>query len=102
MESPIQFLVMFLSSTVVSGVILKLIDMIRDGVQGATARRRSEVETAVTERDTARKAVSDLQAMIRTRDARIRILEESLHIHRRRIIENIGEHELPEWPNYPT
>lgn len=96
MEPTPQMLALFLGSTVVGGVVMKLIDWARDGIAGRATRRRSEVDRALQERDKALAAESWQARWARK-------LEESLLVHRRQMIEApcITPEKLPDYPSRP-
>ena len=96
-----QVITIILSSSVVSGVALKTIDWIRDARHGQLQKRRAEVDRAITERD---KALTDLEAAEAAENAqarRTRVVEESLAVHRRVIIDApcLGPGHLPAYPS---
>ncbi|WP_353809170.1 hypothetical protein [Agromyces sp. SYSU T00194] len=86
---PVQFWAMLLGSTVVGGVITKLIDKLSDWRTGAAAERRAEVARAFRERNRL--------------EARTRVLAESLAIHRRKMIDApcIDTDDPDQFPPYP-
>lgn len=93
METP-QIAVLLLTSTVVGGVLTKLLDWAKDAWAGNLQKRRAEVDKAIQERDRAEDA-EEAQAR------RVRILEESLAVHRRQIIDApcLGPDELLPYPS---
>lgn len=98
---PAQLITIILSSSVISGVLLKVLDWIRDARAGHLQKRRAEVDRAITERD---RAVSELEAAEAAEDSqarRARIVEESLAVHRRVIIDApcLGPEALPAYPS---
>ena len=98
---PAQIIAAVLGSSVLGGVITKSIDWFRDARAGQLQKRRAEVDRAITERD---KAITDLEAAEAAEDAqarRARIVEESLAVHRRVIIDApcLGPEALPAYPS---
>lgn len=93
---PSQLLTLIMSSTVVGAVVMQLINVGRDALAGHLKKRRAEVDAAIAERDKAR-AVSDLL------DQWADILEESLRLHRRRMIDApcIDPDAMPPYPTRP-
>lgn len=91
---PAQLITIVLSSSVISGVVLKGIDWVRDARAGQLQKRRAEVDRAITERDKAEAAEEVLAR-------RTRVVEESLAIHRRVIIDApcLGPSDLPPYPS---
>lgn len=91
---PAQLLTIILSSSVVSGVALRLFDWARDAHKGQLQKRRAEVDRAITRAESA-EAAEDAQAR------RTRIVEESLAVHRRVIIDApcLGPEALPAYPS---
>lgn len=90
---PAQLWTLILTSSVVGGVLTKLIDWARDAVSGHLKERRAEVDRAIAERDAAKTAEAEWAR-------RVRIVEESLAIHRLVIINApcLGPEDLPEYP----
>ncbi len=91
---PAQIIAALLGSSVLGGVITKVIDWVRDARAGQLQQRRAEVDRAIAERD---KAEDEADALAR----RGRIVEESLAIHRRVIIDApcLGPERLPAYPS---
>lgn len=98
-----QLLTLILTSSVVGGVAVKLIDVARDAVAGHLNKRRAEVDKAIAERDKARverdRALADLGWWRRWAD----VLEEALRIARRRFIDApcTDPDELGPYPSRP-
>ena len=95
-----QIVALILASLTAGGVGTKLIDWARDAVSGHLKERRAEVDRAIAEREKeheAREAAENAEA---EQARRIRILEESLAIHRRTIIDApcLGPEHLPAYP----
>lgn len=95
MEST-QLITLILTSTVVGGVAVKLIDVARDAMAGHMQKRRAEVDKAFTARD---KALAEARWWDRWAD----VLEESLRVHRRQMIDApcIDPADLPPYPSRP-
>ncbi len=94
---PAQIIAALLGSSVLGGVIAKALDWIRDARAGHLQQRRAEVDRAFAERDAAF-AERDRAVEAEEDQARkTRIAEESLHIHRRVIIDApcLGPQALP-------
>lgn len=91
-----QLITLILTSSVVGGVVTKLIDIARDAYAGHMKERRAEVDKAIAERDKAR---AELRWWQRWAD----IAEEALRVHRRRMIDApcIDPADLPEYPSRP-
>lgn len=91
-----QLLTLILSSGVVGGVLMKLLDWARDAHAGHLQKRRAEVDTAIAERDKARAEANWL-------DRWADVLEESLRVHRRQMIDApcIDPDDLPTYPSRP-
>lgn len=87
---PTQLIALILGSSVLGGVITKLLDWAKDWRTGAAASRRAEVETAMRELSILRRWA--------------RILEESLHLHRRNMIDApcIDVTDPEQFPPYPS
>lgn len=96
MDANTQILALILSSSVVGGIAVKLIDWIRDAISGQMQKRRAEVDKAIKERDDAR---ADSEWHARHAD----VLEESLRIHRRRMVDApcIDPDDMPPYPSRP-
>ena len=95
-----QIVALILASLTAGGVGTKLIDWARDALAGRMQKRRAEVDRAIAEREKeheAREAAEDAEA---EQARRVRILEESLAIHRRTIIDApcLGPEHLPVYP----
>lgn len=98
---PVQFIAAFLGSSVLGGVITKSMDWIRDARAGHLSERRAEVDRA-TQRAT--QAEQRAEASEEAEDAaarRTRVVEESLAVHRRIIIDAscLGPSDLPPYPS---
>lgn len=93
---PTQLITLILTSSVVGGVAVKLIDVARDALAGHMTKRRAEVDKAIAERDKAR---AELRWWIRWAD----VLEESLRVHRRQMIDAtcIDPDDLDPYPSRP-
>ncbi|GGH34279.1 hypothetical protein [Microbacterium album] len=89
------------SSTVLGIVITKVFDWVRDARAGHLQRRRAEVDRAITERDKALVALEASECAEEDAARRVRIVEESLAIHRRVIIDApcLGPEALPTYPS---
>jgi len=100
MESP-QLAALLLTSTVVGGVVTKLLDWIRDARRGQLQKRRAEVDKAIQERDRALERAEASEAAEDDAARRARIVEESLAVHRRVIIDApcLGPQHLPPYPS---
>lgn len=98
---PAQLITIILSSSVISGVILKAIDWIRDARAGQLQKRRAEVDRAITEKNTALSELERAEAAEENQARRARIVEESLAVHRRVIIDApcLGPEHLPAYPS---
>ncbi len=98
---PAQIIAAVLGSSVLGGVITKSMDWIRDARAGHLQERRAEVDKATqhaaleTKRADAAEAAEDAAAR------RSRIVEESLAVHRRLIIDSpcLGPEHLPPYPS---
>lgn len=95
-----QIVALILASLTAGGVGTKLIDWARDAVSGHLKERRAEVDRAIAEREKeheAREAAEDAEA---EQARRVRVLEESIAIHRHVIITApcLGPEALPEYP----
>lgn len=97
------------------GLLVKILDWIRDARKGHLQQRRAEVDAAIADRDKARgdrdQALLDLTAERAARAADVRwwerwarILEESLALTRRRFIDAPGTDpdELDPYPSRPS
>lgn len=98
---PAQIIAALLGSSVLGGVITKSMDWIRDARAGHLSERRAEVDRA-TQRAT--QAEQRAEASEEAEDAaarRSRVVEESLAVHRRIIIDApcLGPSELPPYPS---
>ena len=93
-----QLITIILSSSVVSGIVLKLFDLIKDARAGQLQQRRAEVDRAETAKD---KALARAEAAEEAQARRTRIVEESLAVHRRLIIDApcLGPGTLPDYPS---
>lgn len=107
MEPSPQVLALILGSTVVGGVVMKLIDWARDGIAGRATRRRSEVDRALQDRDAAKSETATAKAetvaaeKLADREAAAkRAAVESIHEHRIKIIRApcLGPDHLPPFP----
>ncbi|WP_440942738.1 hypothetical protein [Microbacterium sp. 22195] len=96
-----QLITIILSSSVVSGIVLKLFDLIKDARAGQLQQRRAEVDRAETEKDKAIARADAAEAAEEAQARRTRIVEESLAVHRRLIIDApcLGPGTLPEYPS---
>lgn len=90
---PAQILAAVLGSSVIGGVVVKSMEWIKDAKAGRMQNRRAEVDRAIAERDEAEEAEEKLSR-------RLRVVEESLAIHRRIIIDAqcLGPDKLPKYP----
>lgn len=93
-----QLLTLFLTSSVIGGIVTKLIDWARDARAGHMQKRRAEVDKAISERDTARRERDDAEATLSRERAThgsevrwwerwTRMLEEHTSLVRRRFID---------------
>ncbi|MGX9348177.1 hypothetical protein [Microbacterium sp. KNMS] len=100
MEWP-QLLALLLTSSAVSGVLVKLLDWAKDARAGQLQKRRAEVDKAIQERDRAIARAEASEAAEDDAARRARIVEESLAVHRRVIIDApcLGPHHLPPYPS---
>lgn len=109
-----QLITLILSSTVVGGIVTKLFDILRDWLAGHMQKRRAEVDKAIAERNKARterdEARAQRDAARAGADAELRwwtrwadVIEESLRIHRRQMIDApcIDVDDLPPYPTRP-
>lgn len=105
---PAQIIAALLGSTVIGGVAMKIIDWVRDARAGQLQKRRAEVDHAIAERDKAiverDKAIADREESEAAEDdkaRRVRVVEESLAVHRRVIIDApcLGPEALPPYPS---
>lgn len=95
-----QIVALILACLAAGGVGTKLIDWARDALAGQMQKRRAEVDRAIAEaakERTTREAVED---ELDDAERHARILEESLAIHRRTIIDApcLGPEHLPVYP----
>ena len=98
---PAQIIAAVLGSSVLGGVITNSMDWIRESSSGQLQERRAEVDKATqhaaheTKRADAAEAAEDAAAR------RSRIVEESLAVHRRLIIDApcLGPEYLPPYPS---
>ncbi|MGF3055599.1 hypothetical protein [Microbacterium sp. YY-01] len=97
---PAQLITLILSSGLVSGVAVKLLDWVRDARAGQLQKRRAEVDRALKERDRAKDRAESAEAAEDMQARRVRIVEESLAVHRRVIIDApcLGPDYLPIYP----
>jgi hypothetical protein len=98
---PAQLITIILSSSVVSGIALRIFDMARDARHGQLQKRRAEVDKAIAARDAALKRADAAEAAEDTQARRTRIVEEALAVHRRLIIDApcLGPGTLPDYPH---
>ncbi len=82
-----QLIATILSSSVISGVLVKLIDWARDARAGHMQKRRAEVDKAIAERDEARRERDTARAEVAWYARWVRILEEHTAIVRRKFID---------------
>ncbi|MFT4282376.1 hypothetical protein [Microbacterium sp.] len=92
-----QIITLILTSTVVGGIVMKLFDVTRDAIAGHLQKRRAEVDKAIAERNKAR---ADRDWWERWAD----VLEESLRIHRRQMIDApcLDVDDMPPYPSRPS
>ncbi|NQX36241.1 hypothetical protein [Herbiconiux sp. VKM Ac-2851] len=85
------------------GFATKLLDILRDARVGQLQKRRAEVDRAIKERDTAVRERDDARAETSWWTRWSRVLEESLAIHRRRMIDApcLTPEDLPPYPARP-
>ena len=100
MEDTPQILALILTSSVVGGIVIKLIDWARDGIAGRATRRRSEVDRAFQERDAAKAEAAAAEKQVDREAAAKRVAVESIHQHRVTIIRApcLGSEHLPPFP----
>ena len=100
---PTQALALFLSSTVLGVVISKIFDVVRDALAGHLQKRRAEVDKAIAERNKARDERDTARADVRWWMRWSDVLEESLRIHRRQMIDApcIDTDDMPAYPTRP-
>lgn len=99
-----QLLTLILTSSVVGGVVTKLFDVARDWLAGHLKKRRAEVDVAIRARD---KAIAERDAARSEADWHDRhadILDESLRVHRRLMIDApcIDPDAIPPYPARPS
>ncbi len=94
---PAQILAAILGSTVLGGIVTKIIDWIRDARAGQLQKRRAEVDTATQRADAAERRADAAEAAEDEQARRNRILEEHLAVHRLIIINApcLGPEHLP-------
>ena len=95
-----QIVALIIASLTAGGVGTKLIDWARDAVSGHLKERRAEVDRAIAELAKERTAREAVEGELDDAERRARILEESLAIHRRTIIDApcLGPEHLPVYP----
>lgn len=100
MEFP-QLATLLLTSTVVGGVVTKLLDWWKDARAGQLQKRRAEVDNAMQERDREAARADAAEDAEEAQARRARIVEESLAVHRRVIIDApcLGPQHLPPYPS---
>lgn len=105
---PAQFIAAILGSSVLGGVLTKVIDWIRDARAGHLSERRAEVDRATQRATEAEKRAADFERRAADSEAaedaaarRTRVVEESLFVHRRIIIDAscLGPSALPDYPS---
>ena len=98
---PAQIIAAILGSSVLGGVLTKSIDWIRDARAGHLSERRAEVDRATQRATEAEKRADDAEAAENAAARRNRVVEESLAVHRRIIIDAscLGPSELPAYPS---
>lgn len=82
-----QVITAVLSSSVLGGVLVKLLDWARDARAGHMQKRRAEVDKAIAERDEARRERDAARAEVAWYVRWVRILEEHAAIVRRKFID---------------
>lgn len=82
--------------------VVSVVTLARQGVSGKEDRRRTDIvamrDWALAERDRAQAAQDAAEVAEAKAAARARVLEESLSMHRRIIIEAVGPDRLPPYP----
>lgn len=82
--------------------VVSVVTLARQGVSGKEDRRRTDIvamrDWALAERDKAIAAQDSAEIAEAKSAARARLLEESLSVHRRIIIEALGPENLPAYP----
>lgn len=98
---PSQWLALVLGSSVVSGVVVKAIDWVKEARAGRMQQRRAEVDKVAQAKDRETARAEAAEAAEEEASRRVRILEESLAVHRRQIIdaECLGPAALPPYPS---
>lgn len=98
---PAQIIAAILGSSVLGGVITKSIDWIRDARAGHLTERRAEVDKALQKAASEGDRADAAEAAEDTAARRTRVLEESLAVHRRLIIDApcMGPSHLPAYPS---
>lgn len=101
MDSAPQILTLVLGSSVVGGIVTKLLDMWKDRRAGAIAQRRAEVDTALAAKAKAELALEEKEADADYWARWARIVEEHAAVLRMIIINKIGAETLPPYPIRP-
>ena len=98
---PAQFIAAILGSTVLGGVITKTMDWIKDARAGHLSERRAEVDRATQRATEAERRADASEAAEDAAARRSRVVEESLAVHRRIIIDApcLGPSALPAYPS---
>lgn len=98
---PAQIIAALLGSSVLGGVLTKSIDWIRDARAGHLSERRAEVDRAIQRAATEEERANAAEAAEDATARRNRVIEESLAVHRRIIIDApcLGPSSLPEYPS---
>lgn len=82
--------------------VVSVVTLARQGVSGKEDKRRTDIvamrDWALAERDKAQAAADAAEINEAKSAARSRVLEESLSVHRRIIIETVGPDRLPPYP----
>lgn len=98
---PAQIIAALLGSTVLGGIVAKALDWWKDARAGQLQERRAEVDRAIQAKDRETQRADDAEAAEEVQARRVRILEESLAVHRRVIIDAscLGPGYLPDYPS---
>lgn len=98
---PAQIIAAILGSSVLGGVITKSMDWIRDARAGHLSERRAEVDKATQRASAEERRADEAEAAEDAAARRTRVVEESLAVHRRIIIDApcLGPSHLPVYPS---
>ncbi|TLF33220.1 hypothetical protein [Microbacterium sp. 5K110] len=99
----IEDLVKLIIAITSGGLLVKILDWVRDARQGHLQKRRAEVDAAIAERDKARVERDVAIARVGWLERWVRILEEALALARRRFIDApcTDPDELDPYPSRP-